>query len=104
MSMRFGVLRFKIDEPEKFSGSTEALTPMEYIILSLNGCFMIVVGMVAKEKELTIEKLNDSSSGAIDGRGFFGTAEVSPHWGFRIKSAIMISSEAIRVKSSLRTT
>lgn len=71
---------FTIDEPEKLGGSNEALTPMEYIIGSLNGCFMIVVEMVAKEKELTIEKLNASSSGAIDRRGLFGTADVSPHF------------------------
>ena len=71
---------FTIDEPEKLGGSNEALTPMEYITGSLNGCFMIVVEMVAKEKELTIEKLEAASSGDIDHRGLFGTADVSPHF------------------------
>ncbi|PYZ96367.1 osmotically inducible protein OsmC [Alteribacter lacisalsi] len=71
---------FKIDEPEKLGGSNEALTPMEYIIGSLNGCFMIVVEMVAREKELTILNLDASSTGAIDRRGLLGTADVNPHF------------------------
>ncbi|MCA1011652.1 OsmC family protein [Halobacillus halophilus] len=71
---------FTIDEPEKLGGSNEALTPMEYMTGSLNGCFMIVVEMVAKEKGLTIEKLEAASSGGIDHRGLFGTADASPHF------------------------
>ncbi|RNA66610.1 OsmC family protein [Alteribacter keqinensis] len=71
---------FTIDEPEKLGGLNEALTPMEYIIGSLNGCFMIVVEMVAKEKGLTIVKLDASSSGGIDRRGLFGTADVNQHF------------------------
>ncbi|WP_173918213.1 OsmC family protein [Halobacillus sp. Marseille-Q1614] len=71
---------FLIDEPEKLGGLNQAMTPMEYILGSFNGCLMIVIEMVAKENALTIEHLTSSSIGTVDREGLLGTADVSPHF------------------------
>ncbi|RCW77242.1 OsmC family protein [Saliterribacillus persicus] len=71
---------FTIDEPEKLGGTNLAPTPMEYILGSLSGCLMIVIEMVANEKEISIENLEVSAHGEIDKRGLKGTADVSPYF------------------------
>ncbi|WP_179133913.1 OsmC family protein [Halobacillus massiliensis] len=71
---------FLIDEPEKLGGTNQAMTPMEYVLGSFNGCLMIVIEMIAKENGWTIERLDSSSEGTIDKAGLAGTADVSPHF------------------------
>lgn len=71
---------FIIDEPAKLGGTDTAPTPMEYILGSFNGCILIVIETIAKEMELDIRDLRAESTGLIDRRGMFGTADVSPHF------------------------
>jgi len=72
--------RFVIAEPEKIGGKNEAPTPMEYVLGALNGCLSVVVELVAKERGIVLRDLKISSSGLVDQRGLFGTADVSPHF------------------------
>src|SRR3954471_21386652 len=71
---------FTIAEPEKIGGQNEGPTPMEYVIGALNGCLGVVVELVAKEQGIPLHDLKISSSGLVDQRGLFGTAEVSPQF------------------------
>jgi uncharacterized OsmC-like protein len=72
--------RFIIAEPEKIGGKNEGPTPMEYVLGALNGCLSVVVELVAKERGFELRELRVSSSGLVDQRGLFGTADVSPQF------------------------
>ncbi|MFD0714753.1 OsmC family protein [Paenibacillus sp. GCM10027626] len=71
---------FQIDEPVKLGGTDTAPTPMEYMLGSFNGCLLIVIEMIANEMQLEIRGLQAASTGTVDRRGLFGTANVSPHF------------------------
>jgi uncharacterized OsmC-like protein len=72
--------RFVIAEPEKIGGNNEGPTPMEYVLGALNGCLNVVIELVAKERGIALRSLHVSSSGRVDQRGLFGTADVSPQF------------------------
>jgi uncharacterized OsmC-like protein len=72
--------RFVTAEPEKIGGNNEGPTPMEYVLGALNGCLGVVVELVAKEQGIPLHDLKISSSGLVDQRGLFGTADVSPQF------------------------
>jgi uncharacterized OsmC-like protein len=72
--------RFIIAEPEKIGGKNEGPTPMEYVLGALNGCLSVVIELVAKERGFELRDLRVSSSGLVDQRGLFGTADVSPQF------------------------
>jgi uncharacterized OsmC-like protein len=72
--------RFVIAEPEKIGGKNEGPTPMEYVLGALNGCLNVVIELVAKERGIALRDLHISSSGLVDQRGLFGTADVSPQF------------------------
>jgi uncharacterized OsmC-like protein len=72
--------RFIIAEPEKIGGKNEGPTPMEYVLGALNGCLSVVIELVAKERGFELRELRVSSSGLVDQRGLFGTADVSPQF------------------------
>lgn len=71
---------FVIAEPEKIGGTNEGPTPMEYVLGALNGCLGVVIELVAKERGIALSDLRISSSGLVDQRGLFGTADVSPQF------------------------
>jgi uncharacterized OsmC-like protein len=71
---------FVTAEPEKIGGNNEGPTPMEYVLGALNGCLGVVVELVAKEQGIPLAVLKISSSGLVDQRGLFGTADVSPQF------------------------
>jgi uncharacterized OsmC-like protein len=72
--------RFVTAEPEKIGGNNEGPTPMEYVLGALNGCLGVVVELVAKEQGIPLHDLKISSTGLVDQRGMFGTADVSPQF------------------------
>jgi len=72
--------RFIISEPEKIGGRNEGPTPMEYVLGALNGCLSVVIELVANEHGFGLRDLHISSSGLVDQRGLFGTANVSPQF------------------------
>ena len=83
---------FLIDEPEKLGGTNQAPTPMEYVLGSFNGCILIVIEMIAKEIDFTFTNLYADTYGAIDRRGLFGTANVSPHF-IEIKNTVYFETK-----------
>lgn len=71
---------FVIAEPEKLGGNNEGPTPMEYVLGALNGCLNVVIELVARERGFALRDLHISSSGLVDQRGLFGTADVTPQF------------------------
>jgi uncharacterized OsmC-like protein len=89
--------RFVTAEPEKIGGNNEGPTPMEYVLGALNGCLGIVVELVAKEHGIPLHDLKISSSGLVDQRGMFGTADVSPQFQ-SVDVAVMLVTSAPSAK------
>jgi len=90
---------FIIAEPEKIGGKNEGPTPMEYVLGALNGCLNVVVELVAKERGFGLRDLRISSSGLVDQRGLFGTADVSPQFqSVKVDIGGVISAPSARLK------
>jgi uncharacterized OsmC-like protein len=85
--------KFVSAEPEKIGGNNEGPTPMEYVLGALNGCLGVVIELVAKEHGVALADLKISSSGLVDQRGLFGTADVSPHFS-SVDLEITLSTDA----------
>ncbi|WP_286887624.1 OsmC family protein [Aneurinibacillus sp. UBA3580] len=71
---------FTIDEPEKIGGTNKGPTPLEYVLGSYNGCLQVVIETIARELGIRITNISLESTGNVDRRGMFGTADVSPHF------------------------
>lgn len=71
---------FATAEPVPLGGDDSAPTPMEYVVGSFLGCIAVVLELVAKEWDVTIDSLELEAIGTLDRRGFAGTADVSPHF------------------------
>lgn len=71
---------FHTGEPVAAGGDGSAPTPMELVSAALAGCLAVVIETVAGERGLHLATLDLAVDGAIDVRGFQGTAPVSPHF------------------------
>lgn len=83
---------FTIDEPEKIGGTNKGPTPLEYVLGAYNGCLQVVIETIARELGVYIVAISLYSEGAVDRRGMFGTADVSPHFQ-QIRTTIEIEAE-----------
>lgn len=93
---------FLIDEPVKLGGTDTAPTPMEYVLGSFNGCILIVIEMIAAEMKLEIRDLHAESTGTVDRRGLFGTADVSPHFQEVHNSVLFYTDEPLEKIEELK--
>jgi uncharacterized OsmC-like protein len=89
--------RFVAAEPEKIGGNNEGPTPMEYVLGALNGCLGVVIELVAKEQGIPLHDLKISSTGLVDQRGLFGTADVSPQF-HSVDVAVRLATSAPAAK------
>lgn len=67
-------------EPVPAGGDDSAPTPMEYVVAALNGCLAVVIETVAAEQGVRLEGFDLESVATMDTRGFYGTADVTPHF------------------------
>lgn len=65
---------FIVDEPPALGGNDEGPNPVEYLLGSYAGCLNVVINLVAKEKGITINKLNIDIDGDIDPTKFIGSS------------------------------
>lgn len=63
-----------IDEPLELCGTNQFANPQEYLLAALNGCMMVGYSAVASLMGITLTRLEVSTSGDIDLRGFLGIA------------------------------
>lgn len=68
------------DEPEAIGGTNSAPTPMEVLAAAANGCITVTIETVAREFGFQLDAIETASHAHMDTRGFYGTAEVSPHF------------------------
>lgn len=57
---------FIVDEPEALGGNDDGPNPVEYLLGSYAGCLNVVINLVAKELNITINKLLININGDID--------------------------------------
>lgn len=60
------------DEPPSLGGRDSAPNPVEGLLAALIGCLGIVTVVVAREKNLPVEKISIEAEGDLDPRGFMG--------------------------------
>lgn len=60
------------DEPPSLGGRDSAPNPVEGLLAALVGCLGIVTVVVAREKNLPVEKISIEAEGDLDPRGFMG--------------------------------
>lgn len=60
------------DEPPSLGGRDSAPNPVEGLLAALVGCLGIVTVVVAREKNLPVEKVSIEAEGDLDPRGFMG--------------------------------
>lgn len=69
-----------VDEPPELGGADSAPNPMELLLAGLDGCLAVVIRVVAAEHGAEATAIRLSSQGALDVRGFLGTAPVKPYF------------------------
>lgn len=60
------------DEPPSLGGKDAAPNPVEGLLAAFVGCLGIVTVVVAREKNLPVEKIAIEAEGDLDPRGFMG--------------------------------
>ena len=61
-----------IDEPCELGGSNRFANPQEYLLAALNACMMVGYTALCALQGITLQKLEITTEGDIDLRGFFG--------------------------------
>ncbi len=68
----------KVDEPKEIGGSGEAPNPIQYLLASLIGCFIITTVYHAKLRRIKIGSISVKAQGKLDLRGFSGEDNIRP--------------------------
>jgi uncharacterized OsmC-like protein len=69
VSRRFSI---DIDEPLELAGGNTFANPQEYLLAALNACMIVGYTALCALQGITLEKLEITTEGDIDLRGFFG--------------------------------
>ena len=65
----------RIDEPHELTGSNQHANPQEHLLSAMNACMMVGYAAVAGLMGITLSKLEVTTEGEIDLRGFLGLDE-----------------------------
>ncbi len=82
-----------IDEPLELGGGNAYANPQEYLLAGLNACMMVGYSALCALQGITLQKLEITTEGDIDLRGFFGLdPSVAP--GYReLQTQVVIKSD-----------
>jgi putative redox protein len=61
-----------VDQPEAGGGMDSGPTPLEYLFISLGGCIVTIGHIVAKQRRLTVRKIEVHVEGQLDTDVFMG--------------------------------
>jgi uncharacterized OsmC-like protein len=82
-----------IDEPFELGGSNAFANPQEYLLAALNACMIVGYTALCALQGITLEKLEITTEGDIDLRGFFGL-DPSIAAGYReLRSTVVIKGD-----------
>ena len=75
VSRRFAI---DIDEPFEIGGGNAFANPQEYLLAALNACMIVGYTALCALQGITLQKLEITTEGDIDLRGFLGSIPTSP--------------------------
>jgi|UniRef100_A0A7V4DD41 putative redox protein len=81
------------DEPPSLGGKDSAPNPVEGILAALIGCLGIVTVVVAREKNLPVERIAIEAEGDLDPRGFMGQYDVVRPGFLSIRFVVKVSGK-----------
>ena len=83
-----------IDEPLELGGGNAYANPQEYLLAGLNACMMVGYSALCALQGITLQKLEITTEGDIDLRGFFGLdPSIAP--GYReLRTRVVIKGDA----------
>ena len=90
VSRRFSI---DIDEPLELGGGNAFANPQEYLLAALNACMIVGYTALCALQGITLQKLEITTEGEIDLRGFFGL-DPSVAAGYReLRSRVVIKGD-----------
>ena len=87
--------RFAIDmdEPFEIGGSNAYANPQEYLLAAMNACMIVGYTALCALQGIALEKLEITTEGDIDLRGFFGLDPAVPAGYRELQSRVVISAD-----------
>ena len=85
-----------IDEPLELGGGNAYANPQEYLLAGLNACMMVGYSALCALQGITLQKLEITTEGDIDLRGFFGLdPSIAP--GYReLRTRVVIKGDGMK--------
>jgi putative redox protein len=71
----------------------EATSPLELVLVALNGCTAVLIAMVAREKGVTVSAVGRVAEGEVDHRGLLGVAGVRPYF-TSVRQSVRVRTDA----------
>ena len=90
VSRRFSI---DIDEPLELGGGNAFANPQEYLLAALNACMIVGYTALCALQGITLQKLEITTEGDIDLRGFFGLDPAVPAGYRELKSQVVIKGD-----------
>ena len=90
--------RFAIDmdEPFEIGGGNAYANPQEYLLAAMNACMIVGYTALCALQGIALQKLEITTEGDIDLRGFFGLDPAVPAGYRELKSRVVIQGDGIR--------
>src|SRR5437016_3703656 len=87
--------RFAIDmdEPFEIGGANAYANPQEYLLAALNACMIVGYTALCALQGIALQKLEITTEGDIDLRGFFGLDPAVPAGYRELSSRVVISAD-----------
>jgi len=87
--------RFSIDmdEPFEIGGANAYANPQEYLLAAMNACMIVGYTALCALQGIALEKLEITTEGDIDLRGFFGLDPAVPAGYRELKSQVVIKGD-----------
>jgi len=82
-----------IDEPFELGGGNAYANPQEYLLAALNACMIVGYTALCALQGIALEKLEITTEGDIDLRGFFGLDPAVPAGYRELQSRVVISAD-----------
>ncbi len=82
-----------IDEPLEIGGANAYANPQEYLLAGLNACMIVGYTALCALQGITLHKLEITTEGNIDLRGFFGLDPAVPAGYPELRSRVVIKAD-----------
>ena len=82
-----------IDEPVELGGGNAFANPQEYLLAALNACMIVGYAALCALQGIALEKLEITTEGDIDLRGFFGLDPMVAAGYRELRSAVVIKGD-----------